>query len=81
MTNNNEIPVSEKIRLLRVSLNLTLAEFSELIGVTISTVHRWEQGKHPPYQRHINKIEEIFDVKLADIQPIVKWNGATNANS
>jgi putative transcriptional regulator len=38
----------ERIRSLRQRLQLTQEDFAHLIGVTFSTVNRWENGKSTP---------------------------------
>jgi putative transcriptional regulator len=38
----------ERIRSLRQRLQLTQEDFAHLIGVTFSTVNRWENGKSVP---------------------------------
>jgi putative transcriptional regulator len=38
----------ERIRMLRQRLQLTQEDFAHLIGVTFSTVNRWENGKSAP---------------------------------
>lgn len=38
----------ERIRMLRQRLQLTQEDFAHLIGVTFSTVNRWENGKSSP---------------------------------
>lgn len=38
----------ERIRALRQRLQLTQEDFAHLIGVTFSTVNRWENGKSTP---------------------------------
>jgi putative transcriptional regulator len=38
----------ERIRTLRQRLQLTQEDFAHLIGVTFSTVNRWENGKSTP---------------------------------
>jgi putative transcriptional regulator len=38
----------ERIRNLRQRLQLTQEDFAHLIGVTFSTVNRWENGKSTP---------------------------------
>ena len=37
-----------RIRILRQRLQLTQEDFAHLIGVTFSTVNRWENGKSSP---------------------------------
>ena len=38
----------ERIRSLRQRLQLTQEDFAHMIGVTFSTVNRWENGKSVP---------------------------------
>lgn len=39
---------AERIRQIRVRMQLTQEDFAHLIGVTFSTVNRWENGKSSP---------------------------------
>jgi DNA-binding transcriptional regulator YiaG len=39
---------AERIRTLRQRMQLTQEDFAHLIGVTFSTVNRWENGKSTP---------------------------------
>jgi putative transcriptional regulator len=38
----------ERIRTIRQRLQMTQEDFAHLIGVTFSTVNRWENGKSAP---------------------------------
>lgn len=38
----------DRIRTIRRRLNLTQEDFAHMIGVTFSTVNRWENGKSTP---------------------------------
>jgi transcriptional regulator with XRE-family HTH domain len=40
--------ISKMIRRLRAALGLTQEQFAAKIGVTFSTVNRWENGKDKP---------------------------------
>lgn len=39
---------AERIREIRTRMQLTQEDFAHLIGVTFSTVNRWENGKSTP---------------------------------
>lgn len=39
---------AERIRQIRQKMQLTQEDFAHLIGVTFSTVNRWENGKSSP---------------------------------
>jgi len=57
---------AEEIRQLRVEkLMLTQAELAEKLGVDISTVKGWEQGRQKPRLKHIRRLRELELKKLA----------------
>jgi len=57
---------AEEIRRLRVEkLMLTQAELAEKLGVDISTVKAWEQGRQKPRLKHIRGLRELELKKLA----------------
>jgi transcriptional regulator with XRE-family HTH domain len=47
------------IRELRAGLGLTQEQFAARIGVTFSTVNRWENGQSEPSPLAIRRIEEL----------------------
>jgi transcriptional regulator with XRE-family HTH domain len=47
------------IRKLRTALGLTQEQFAAKIGVTFSTINRWENGKGKPSPLARCKIEEL----------------------
>lgn len=46
----------ERIRNIRSKLRLTQEDFAHKIGVTFSTVNRWESGKSKPHRVNLNII-------------------------
>jgi len=48
MAEMNDASVPEQIRDLRLRLGLTQEQFAAKVGVTCSTVNRWENGKSKP---------------------------------
>ena len=55
---------SGDLKKLREKMLLTQSEFGQLIGVSVETVNRWENGKHVPTmraKRKINKLAEKFE--------------------
>ena len=52
---------SEKtVKSLRAALNLTQEQFAAKLGVTVSTVNRWENGKGKPSPLARIRIEELW---------------------
>jgi len=51
--------ISQMIRELRIALNLTQEQFAAKIGVTYSTINRWENSKGMPSPLAIIRIEKL----------------------
>lgn len=49
-----------KIRQLRKKLGLTQEQFAATVGVTFSTVNRWESGKSVPSPLAMKQIELLY---------------------
>lgn len=50
---------NERVREIRKLLNLTQEEFAHQVGVTVSTVNRWEKKKSTPHKVIMQKIESL----------------------
>jgi putative transcriptional regulator len=51
--------ISKMIRTLRTAGNLTQEQLAAKIGVTVSTVNRWENGKSEPSPLAMLRIERL----------------------
>ena len=56
-----ETELAEKVKQLRASLGLTQEQFAAKVGVTFSTVNRWENGKGKPSPLAMRQIEELME--------------------
>ncbi len=56
MTNRD---ISKMIRQLRAALGLTQEKFAAKVGVTYSTINRWENDKGKPSPLAMLRIEEL----------------------
>lgn len=54
--------MSDRIRQARISAGLTQTELAGRLGVTQSTVNRWEGGRHDPSREMATRIAEAVDV-------------------
>lgn len=61
MPNTEDNDLIRKIRELRSKLGLTQEQFAAKVGVTFSTVNRWESGKSKPSPLAMRQIEELME--------------------
>jgi DNA-binding transcriptional regulator YiaG len=61
MPKTEENDLAKKIRGLRSKLGLTQEQFAAKVGVTFSTVNRWESGKSKPSPLAMRQIEELME--------------------
>ena len=73
-SDNVEAPISkldekvvQEIKRLRLSRKITQEEFAEKVGVTWSTVARWETGEVEPDVKYLPKFAEILGVSEEDL--------------
>lgn len=59
MPRKKDVPVAEMIRKLRAKLELTQEQFAAKVGVTWSTVNRWENGRGKPSPLALRRIKEM----------------------
>lgn len=56
---------------LRVKLNVSQTELAKLLGVSFSSVNRWERGKYEPTIIVKEKLKELFkenDIDMEDVE-------------
>lgn len=61
MSKIEESELARKIKELRSKLGLAQEQFATKIGVTFSTVNRWENGKGKPSPLAMRQLEELMD--------------------
>ena len=59
--------ISDNIRKLRESKNLTQEQFGKIAGVSSMAVSQWENGRAIPRMGAIQRISDFFDVSKASI--------------
>jgi len=52
---------SDMIKRLRIQLDLTQEQFAARVGVTFSTVNRWEAGRSQPSPLALREIERLAE--------------------
>ncbi|MFA6132841.1 MAG: helix-turn-helix transcriptional regulator [Phycisphaerae bacterium] len=58
--------IPRMIRELRKAMGLTQEQFAAKVGVTFSTVNRWESGKSLPSPLALRRIEELLGEDLGE---------------
>ncbi len=61
MPRKKDAPVADAIRSLRTKLGLTQEQFAAEVGVTWSTVNRWENGRGNPSPLAMRQIEGLSE--------------------
>jgi DNA-binding transcriptional regulator YiaG len=59
MTKHTESNVAEMVKDLRAKLGLTQEQFAAKVGVTWSTVNRWENGRGKPSPLAMQQIRDL----------------------
>ena len=49
------------IKKVREQLGLTAEELAQRLGVSVTTISRWETGRHKPSKLARNRIKEVVD--------------------
>ena len=61
MTKRKDSELAKMIRELRAKLGLTQEQFAAKVGVTWSTVNRWENGRGHPSPLAMRRIDELME--------------------
>ena len=59
--------IGEKIKTLRKNKNLSQEDFAEKIGVTQSTITKWENGVQSPRSKNIEKLIKNLDTTISEL--------------
>lgn len=59
-SNMKDNDISKTIRKLRTELGLTQEQFAAKVGVTFSTVNRWENGRGKPSPLAMKRIKHLL---------------------
>lgn len=66
--------IGEKIRLRRRLMNMKQEDLSQLVGVSLKTIQRWENGERSPRMREMEKLGKILE------EPLSYFVGTSNAD-
>jgi len=59
--------VGEKLKKLRYSADKTLKEISEIAGVSLNTIYRWEHNHSTPRKAALKKVADFYGLPLEAI--------------
>lgn len=62
-----EIPMKNKLKVLRAERNISQAELAKLVGVSRQTINAVETGKYDPSLPLAFKLADLFDQRIEDI--------------
>lgn len=66
------IDYAKMILALRVKMNVSQQQLGELLGVSFSTVNRWEKGHHEPTLLAKERLKNLFQENGINIEEIKK---------
>ena len=70
------VSVAEKIKEIRQQSLMSQSDFANALGVSFSTVNRWENGKTLPTYRAMNSLEQFCKEKTIDFSKLkIEWKG------
>ena len=64
------IDYAKMILALRVKMNISQQQLGELLGVSFSTVNRWEKGHHEPTLLAKERLKNLFKENGINIEEI-----------
>ena len=64
------IDYAKMILALRVKMNISQQQLGELLGVSFSTVNRWEKGHHEPTLLAKERLKNLFQENGINIEEI-----------
>lgn len=59
--------MKRELKALRIGAGMTQQDLAQELGVTITSVSRWETGKAIPNPRYIKKMADMFGIEGKDI--------------
>ena len=62
-----KVPISNKLKYSRLAKGFTQKEMAEMVGVDISTYHRYETGRYIPRIARALILAEILDMSMEDL--------------
>ena len=54
-----EMEFGQQIKTVRLKLHMSQTEFAQLLGVSFTTINRWENGKTSPNYRALRAFEKL----------------------
>ncbi len=60
-----------RLRGIRMKLGISAAELAQKLGVTNTTVWKWERGLSSPTKEHVRKLESLLKEKWQNLSQLV----------
>lgn len=65
-----KIDYAEMILALRVKLNISQQQLGDMLGVSFSTVNRWEKGHHEPILLAKERLKKLFKENNIEVKEV-----------
>ncbi len=67
------------IRDIRTQLGLTQEDFAQMLGITISTINRWEKGRAKPSKLARLSLTRVAGIRGLHVPALIKTAGGDDA--
>lgn len=55
--------IIENLKEIRISKGMTQVDLAKLMGVTMNSIARWEQGANRPSEENMDKLKKVLEIE------------------
>ena len=55
--------IISNLKEIRISKGMTQVDLAKLMGVTMNSIARWEQGANKPSEENMDKLKKVLEIK------------------
>ena len=59
----DKLDIIDNLKDIRIRKGMTQTDLAKLIGVTMNSIARWEQGANRPSEENMDKLKEMLEIK------------------
>ena len=59
----DKLDIISNLKEIRVSKGMTQVDLAKLMGVTMNSIARWEQGANKPSEENMDKLKKVLEIE------------------